>query len=305
MTASYCLSAIHSLLDIILFTTNCHHDTRDTTMRLKIATCLLALLAVTAFAPLTARASITINSTEIKAVARAVGSLDIRPFLGTDIPTPPQVLNAGASAGGLFWATRAYSQNTIEFSENNGQTTLLITIDRHESGDSVAGNTYAGTFAGIGSDNLNEQGTALSFTVSTSMSYELSGIYGLTGDQSIRQVAKLVDVGTSEVLFNNDQKSSNTSNETFTLGESGGDQSNVLSGSLIGQLLAGHTYEWSFGARLDYLNYTTMTSAEGYFKLVLSEATDPGVVPEAASLLTWCGLALTAYWGKTARRRRD
>lgn len=37
---------------------------------------------------------------------------------------------------------------------------------------------------------------------------------------------------------------------------------------------------------------------------VLTVPPDPGVVPEPVSMLTWCGLALTAYWGKTARRRR-
>lgn len=42
--------------------------------------------------------------------------------------------------------------------------------------------------------------------------------------------------------------------------------------------------------------------AEGW--IVDLSPDNPGVVPEPVSMLTWCGLALTAYWGKTARRRR-
>lgn len=38
--------------------------------------------------------------------------------------------------------------------------------------------------------------------------------------------------------------------------------------------------------------------------LILVSEDNPGVVPEPLSMFTWCGLALTAYWGKTSHRRR-
>jgi hypothetical protein len=213
-------------------------------------------------------------------------------------------LNVNRSEFGWF----AESNNTVDFSENNGQTTLLITIDHHE----MTGRSAAGIFAGAGiaSNELpNEQGKALRFTTDVDTPYELSGIYGMDGNGPIRQIAMLVDLDTSEVLFNNDQWSASTTDEAFILGESGGDISNVLSGSLTGQLLAGHTYDWFFSAYVGGFGGQsgTIEDATGHFKLVLGEVadpTDPGVVPEATSFLIWGLIGLTFAAGGWKHRNR-
>jgi hypothetical protein len=271
---------------------------------MKLITTTLALLAAIILMPVAARASITINSNNIGAMAKLpLGGAGYQFYSGTGIPTPtPISLDASHSSGQYL----AESHNTIEFAENSGQTTLLITIDHHEVEYGRAG-IAAGFLGGWG-----EGTSALQFTTDADTPYELSGIYG--GSDTIYLTAWLVDVTDSAhpaTLFYNMQRLQGGLPITeLTLGGTVGDYIPAeLQGSLTGQLLAGHTYEWSFAAVLgiDSGRYGMVGEATGNIKLVLGEVTDPGtpgVVPEAASMLTWCGLALTAYWGKTARRRR-
>jgi hypothetical protein len=66
-----------------------------------------------------------------------------------------------------------------------------------------------------------------------------------------------------------------------------------------------NTNNWMSNTDANYLGRLPFYAMSDVLKV--PDSTDPGnpgVVPEAASMLTWCGLALTAYWGKTARRRR-
>lgn len=249
-------------------------------------------------------ASITIQAVDIAAYARAFSGADVQHFTNSVIPTPtPTALNAERD----FDSWYGISKNTIEFSENSGQTILSVTIDSHKrDGRSTAG-TYAGAgYGGLGEPGLQGlQGLPLKFTTDVDTPYELSGVYEANGDANrVGQFAQLWDVGTNQVLFKSEQISENTPNEAFTLGGGGGDTTNVLTGSLTGDLLAGHTYAWAFYANTAE-NSRALNSASGNFKLVLGEFTDTGdsgAVPEANSFLIWGLLGLTVA-GCGSRRR--
>ena len=103
------------------------------------------------------------------------------------------------------------------------------------------------------------------------------------------------------VVFN-DQYSFNTPNQSFTLGGTDGD-GHTLTGSLTGNLLAGHTYRWHY---LAYIQAPTGgddgASASGAVTLKIAEAT----VPEPSFILTFAGLALcsgAAGWRRKRRRQ--
>lgn len=249
-----------------------------------------------------ANAAITIQSVDIVARAEVFTTQPQKHFQDTNILTPPSAseLNIDAShstAPGWY----ASSRNTIEFSENSGQTTLLVNIDSHEkSGGGVSAGTAAGIFAGYSS-----YGAPLVFTTDVDTPYSLSGEYAMDGPATgIFLGVWLSDVtpGYEGVVFRNEQNSFSAASESFTLGQTGGDYLNILTpsaSSISGTLLANHTYSWSFAAYMP--TSSTTSTADGYIQLVLGEVT-PGVVPEAASAVIWLVMGLTATWN---HRRRD
>lgn len=134
------------------------------------------------------------------------------------------------------------------------------------------------------------------FSVSTDTPYTLSGVYsaedpGSTGKAVIQDV-QLVDVDTSEVLFRNRQDSFGVVDESFVLGETAGNMSNELLGSIEGSLLAGRSYEFTYSHTIYASNSGDPATAAGNVRLAL--------IPEPAGSLT-CGVG--ALWLLFARRR--
>ncbi len=140
------------------------------------------------------------------------------------------------------------------------------------------------------------------FSPATNVNYVLSGAYSSnatdTGTSTL-MTAQIYDYSTSDNVFMNDQYSSTTSGESFVLGQTGGDNSNQLVGSLTGSLIAGHHYDLYF---MDYINSTpyagtTAAQATGYLNLTFVPE------PSTAALLgvSFTGLAAAGRKRRSAR----
>lgn len=110
--------------------------------------------------------------------------------------------------------------------------------------------------------------------------------------------ASVEDVGSNILLVRSSQRSFSTPNESFVLGESGGDVSNTSSGSLTGTLLTGRTYRFGYGAELGFSydpSPSELAVASGFVTLTLVPE------PSTASLAGLGMLALAAI-GRCRRR---
>ncbi len=109
---------------------------------------------------------------------------------------------------------------------------------------------------------------AFFFSVSVNTPYLLTGMLS-TDDPSAKFVAlsaTLTDIDTSAVLFNSNQESFGVVDEVLTLGGSGGNQNNELSGSATGLLLAGHRYRLFYGTSIYAANSGSSATFSGVFQ---------------------------------------
>jgi hypothetical protein len=97
----------------------------------------------------------------------------------------------------------------------------------------------------------------------------------------------LIDVDTLTYVFRSEQ--SNIGGVTLlTLGGTAGNDYNILSGSLTGTLLAGHTYIWNgFAQTQAYPTEDGGATGSGDVSLTI------GAVPEVSSAIVWSLLGLT------------
>jgi hypothetical protein len=182
------------------------------------------------------------------------------------------------------------SENDISLFVNNSSQ-LVMSIDSTHS--RTANATQAGFF-GNGTEGIY-------FTLDEDTPYAFMGEYVATsvsgnGISEFRTFLNLVGAPNT-THFNFD--------ETFR-----GDH--TYSHSDSGVLPAG-TYQWYQFSRIvtgfnrdEGIQDPTGATGEGFFRLALGNAgptVDPGVVPEAASLFVWGGLAMTALIGNASRRR--
>jgi hypothetical protein len=132
------------------------------------------------------------------------------------------------------------------------------------------------------------------FSVDQAVNYDLSGVYSAIEPlgRTIELQGALINRTTGTTLFSNVQASRTTPNESFVLGQLGGDFNNSLMGSLTGALNPGDTYELTYFANIR-ANFTASTaSASGDITLAF--------VPEPSSALLM-GLGLAGLGG--IRRR--
>lgn len=195
---------------------------------------------------------------EAEAYAAAAGLQDSAFQSPTGVP-----FNATSEV--IFGETR--NTTVYNFVENGSRTDLVFTFD-HVRGPSP------------GSFVFNWQ--YVEFTAPTAMRYEVSGFYGMTGDQQIN-----LDVGITDItdrpfvgLFQNIQTSYDTPNQTFTVGQTEGDIVNFLHGSPTGTLIGGRSYVFfaQMSIEDDFLVGSPAT-AQGEIRLSLGHA-----VPEPTSL---------------------
>lgn len=111
----------------------------------------------------------------------------------------------------------------------------------------------------------------LFFTVDQNVEYVMEGVYTASDPdgRTVLQTAWLYDLTDNDFVFDARQESWATANESFTLGLQEGDYANTMSGSLIGTLLAGHSYELTYRTLLyAYTGASTSpATATGYFRM--------------------------------------
>ena len=133
------------------------------------------------------------------------------------------------------------------------------------------------------------------FSSDENIGYDASGFYDAVDSEgrTLRLLAKLTNVTTSGLVFNMDQQSNATANESFTLGDSGGDLVNTTVGSLSGVLLAGQNYRFDFTALLQASPTASTSSATAAGSLTLNFTANPPPIPEpGTALLTGLGLVV-------------
>lgn len=222
---------------------------------MRIPLMLAVLLALVTPA---ARASFTIGSSTLDVVS------------GDTTATSTNTL----SAGPLPW-TDSHSVSTIfgsaatqyNFGTSGLQTDLDFQFQHVRSGLQYAYDYSQGS---------------LTFSLTNNGTYDLTGDYKLFGADYVGMQVTLYDQTTSTMLFENQQASVDTPNESFTLGGVGGDLTPTLSGSPSGSLIGGHVYELTYlymiNSDLSDASFNAAT-ADGYLHLVTKEE-----IPEPATL---------------------
>lgn len=97
-----------------------------------------------------------------------------------------------------------------------------------------------------------------------------------SGVRHVSLQSDLYDITADTHVFNSYQLSEVTTNESFILGGTGGDENNLLVGSLTGELIAGHQYLYAYNAILRSLPDTTQgATASGGHSLGFTSIPEP------------------------------
>jgi hypothetical protein len=96
-----------------------------------------------------------------------------------------------------------------------------------------------GSSSGSNADTI----ATIEFKATKDMTYRIEGNYSLSGNLKIYLDVYIFNRTDGDFLFRNYQLSENTTNESFTLGSSSGDNGNLLEGNLTGNLIGGRVYE--------------------------------------------------------------
>lgn len=237
-------------------------------------------------------AIVTINSNLVRAVVGEVGGPGGFTSYsgGTTIPLSHLVQTTGSNP------LDEYAKVQLDYSASAGVTTFNHAFDLSREG---ALDNFSQTYD-----------STLKFTADSNTTYDVSGsmlvadIDGSSGKVFFH--TSLFNVTTNTLVFEFENQSESTPNESFTLGTNGGELYNFQYGTLTGSLVAGNQYSWQTDT---YIKATpdpdNGASATGFFKLIIGgniASTEP--VPEPSSILTLTGLALSFGAGNWWRRRK-
>lgn len=202
----------------------------------------------------------------------------------------------------ILTSSNGKSSNTTTINYSSDATSAIFSVDMLHTID----NTLDVVEEGVCCDSAyTENSRPLFFTADVDTTYAISGFYRATGD-TLRTYTNtnLFDFTTSTLLMHEQELSDNAANESFTIDGNGtGDTSNIIFGSLTGNLLAGHSYSFYFEDYIQAYNGSTevfgAATATGNVTLTIGTPTS---VPEP-SLLALLSLGLVSMVA-TGRRRK-
>lgn len=157
-------------------------------------------------------------------------------FTGTSIPVN-QTLTA--SAGN--------SHNTTNINYSGDASSAIFSVDMSSSIDNTNG---------TGFDYALTYEHTLVLTADANTTFSISGFNDMTGLAAIYMDVTFYDLTDNAQLFRENEFSLATTDELFSLnGVADGDNFNNISGSLTGNLIAGHDYRFYFSSYIqDYMN---------------------------------------------------
>lgn len=122
------------------------------------------------------------------------------------------------------------------------------------------------------------------------VSYTIVGNYSVSDSEGKHAVlnAALYDETDSVYVFRSNQSSRATANENFTVGQEGGDYSNVLGGKQTGGLKEGHYYRFTYASVIAAYPGASTTGASASGSVSILFGSKPLGVPS----LHWSGIAL-------------
>jgi len=195
---------------------------------------------------------------------------------------------AGAGAPGTLLSSSTLSVKVTLEGEDDTRTFNPVVLPFSDTHEVFLAATHAGASYNFSNDRfeitivhaLDESPTtsatsegSFTFTVAQDTRYELDGTYTTSGIHVVVQQAILRELGPSDIeLFRNTQISVSTGNESFNLGEEGGNSDNTLQGSLVGLLSADVLYQFLYTALIDTFGFPPIgrATASGSFNLSLS-----------------------------------
>lgn len=190
-------------------------------------------------------------------------------FSGNTIPTFETLI---AVRGGQL------NETTVDWYQNGGQTVLSLDMAHQRTGEQ---------------DSRTETIQIINFTATSNAPYELLGYYDVKDHEAPGYVVLytlLFDKTIPITLFRNLQDSRETPDEQFVLGESGGDRSNILAGSLTGNLIKDHVYQfWAYARNRAYPDPDSGGSGVGNVTLKIGVVPEPSAIAQLGSLLLLMG----------------
>ena len=226
--------------------------------------------AIACFTGAIAVHAITITSNSIVSISSSSAGNANSSFTGTGIPNS-QLLNPTTGA--------YYTRTQIDYTGTGNQVSLLNSFDDKRSGLVF---------------NYSSTEGQMNFTADANTTYSLSGEFKASDASTAGYLyfeSFLRDLTSSTTLAYSNQVSGGTLNESFVLGGSGGDNSNIFAGSLTGSLIAGHQYNWHYYALTEaYPDADGGATATGYARLDIGGGASSSV-PDNVSTIAMMGVA--------------
>ena len=156
----------------------------------------------------------------------------------------------------------------------DGQAAAETTFELTDSGFQI---TFEHARPGAFESYTSSYGTIV-FQVDQDVEFVASGSYSAIdpAGSSTSLGSTLSDLSLQVDLYDSAQDSESTPNESFTLGSTAGDFFNRRTGSLTGTLIAGHDYQFDYGAALAAPEATSAASATGFVFLSFVPEPAPG-----------------------------